>query len=146
MANAAALTLTLDDRDEAVSLYGSRDQFLRMIRDALEVRLIARGDTIQIEGEEERVMEAERAFGQLRQMLRQQGKITAEDVRTVLEIVQQGEAEGGLRIAALEGTRFVRPRTDGQSRYLRAMQENDLTLCTGPGGTGKTYLAVAMGV
>ena len=40
----------------------------------------------------------------------------------------------------------VRPRTDGQSRYVRAMRENDMTLCVGPAGTGKTYLAVGMAV
>ena len=42
-------TITLENRDEALLLFGSRDQFLRAIRDALEVRLIASGDTLQIE-------------------------------------------------------------------------------------------------
>ena len=84
MSSEATLTLTLDSRDEAVLLFGNRDQFLRLIRDALEVRLIARGNTIQIEGADDRVVEAERVFSQLRQMLRHQGKLTPEDVRTVL--------------------------------------------------------------
>ncbi|HMC89927.1 MAG TPA: PhoH family protein, partial [Gemmataceae bacterium] len=66
MSTEATLTLTLDSRDEAVLLFGNRDQFLRLIRDALEVRLIARGNTIQIEGPDERVVEAERVFAQLR--------------------------------------------------------------------------------
>ena len=66
MSSEATLTLTLDSRDEAVLLFGNRDQFLRLIRDALEVRLIARGNTIQIEGADDRVVEAERAFSQLR--------------------------------------------------------------------------------
>src|SRR5204862_7902173 len=35
---------------------------------------------------------------------------------------------------------------DGQARYVRAMQENDLTFCIGPAGTGKTFLAVGMAV
>src|SRR5262249_26950900 len=66
---------------------------------------------------------------------------------TVLEVVTQG----GDRIAAAEvreagGSRYVRPRTDGQGRYVRAMREHDLTLCVGPAGTGKTYLAVGMAV
>jgi phosphate starvation-inducible PhoH-like protein len=143
----ATLTLTLENRDEAVPLFGSRDQYLRLIRDALAVRIIARGDTLQIEGPEERVAEAERAFQQLRQMLRRQGKLSAEDVRTVLEVVQQSnELAGPASVAFMEGNRQVRPRTDGQSRYVRAMRDNDLTLCIGPGGTGKTFLAVAMGV
>ena len=54
--------LTLDSRDEAVLLFGSRDQFLKLIRDALGVRLIARGDTLQIDGPEEAVGITERAF------------------------------------------------------------------------------------
>src|ERR1051326_2269673 len=144
MTSEATLTLTLESRDEAVLLFGSRDQFLRMIRDALEVRLIARGNTIQIEGTQERVGEAERVFEQLRQMLRKQGKISAEDVRTVLEIVRNSnELASADTVGVIEGARHIRPRTDGQARYVRAMRDHDLTLCVGPGGTGKTFLAVA---
>src|SRR5712691_1603739 len=106
MTNEATLTLTLENRDEAVPLFGNRDQFLRLIRDALEVRLIARGNTIQIEGPDDRVVEAERVFAQLRQMLRDQGKLTPEDVRTVLEVVHQGsETVGGASVTFVEGAR-----------------------------------------
>src|SRR5436853_501671 len=48
-------TVTLDSRDEAVPLFGPRDSHLRMIRDALAVRLIARGDTLTIDGPAEAV-------------------------------------------------------------------------------------------
>lgn len=143
-----SLNLVLDNRDEAVLLFGSRDQFLRIIRDALQVRLVARGDTIQIEGTQEQVVEAERAFQQLRQMLRQHGKLTAENVRTVLAIVHQTPGAHGESATGhfLDGNRAVQPRTDGQSRYVHAMRNHDLTLCIGPGGSGKTYLAVGMAV
>ena len=133
MSTSATLTLTLEDRDEAILLFGTRDQYLRLIRDALGVRLVARGDTIQIEGSEEQVDRADRVFQQLRQMLRKQGKLSTEDVRTVLEVVQQGdESTGPEGVNYLDGGRHVRPRTDGQARYVRAMRENDLTLCIGP--------------
>jgi phosphate starvation-inducible PhoH-like protein len=140
-------TITLDSPDEAVRLFGSRDQFLRLIRSALGVRLIARGDTIQVNGTDEQVEQAERVFGQLRGLLARQGKISAEDVRTILELVQKG----GDRLPSQGNNtadvgRFIRPRTDGQARYVRAMRDNDLVLCIGPAGTGKTFLAVAMAV
>jgi phosphate starvation-inducible PhoH-like protein len=141
-------TITLDSRDEALLLFGSRDQFLRIIRETLGVRLIARGDTLGVQGNEQQVEQAVRVFQQLRSILRQQGNITTEDVRVVLEVVQQG----GERLAGPEekvgegGGRYLRPRTDGQGRYVRAMRESDLTLCVGPAGTGKTYLAVGMAV
>jgi phosphate starvation-inducible PhoH-like protein len=139
--------ITLEDRDEALRLFGSRDQNLRAIRDALGVRLIARGDTIQVEGPEEQVGQAERVFQQLRQMLRQQDTLSPEDVRTVLDVVQHGgDRLGPQNLTPVDGGRHVRPRTDGQARYVRAMRENDLTLCIGPAGTGKTFLAVGMAV
>ncbi len=142
-----SVTLTLDNREEAVLLFGTRDQYLRLIRDALEVRLIARGDFLHIEGSEQQVDQAERVFGQLRQLLHQQGKLTLENVRTVLAIVQQGDQRQGVTsLTALEGGRFVRPRTDGQARYVHAMRDNDLVMCIGPAGTGKTYLAVGLAV
>src|SRR5947208_2387410 len=147
MSNESSLSLTLENRDEALLLFGNRDQHLRIIRDALGVRLIARGDTIQIDGTEEQVGLAERIFQQLRQMLHHQKKLTPEDVRTVLEVVQHGgDREGPQTLTFMERNRHVRPRTDGQARYVRAMQDNDLTLCIGPAGTGKTYLAVGMAV
>jgi phosphate starvation-inducible PhoH-like protein len=141
------VTLTLEDRDEALLLFGSRDQHLRLIRDALAVRLIARGDKLQIEGDEEHVNQAERTFIQLREMLKKHGKLGGEDVRTVLAIVQRGsDPSSPQNLTVVEGGRHVRPRTDGQARYVHAMRDNDVVLCVGPAGTGKTYLAVGMAV
>ena len=141
------LTLTLNDRDEAVQLFGNRDQFLRLIRDALSVRIIARGDTIQIDGDPAGVERAERVFAQLRQLLQQQ-PLTAEHVRTVLAGAQKGENGPIIQapVASLANNRAVRPRTNGQAAYVQAMKENDVTFAIGPAGTGKTYLAVGVAV
>src|SRR5438309_362713 len=145
--NDTSLTLTLNNRDEAVQLFGNRDQFLRLIRDALNVRIIARGDTIQIDGEPALVEKAERVFAQLRQTLQQQ-PLTAEVVRTVLAGSQKTENGSAMQaaVAALGTTRSVRPRTNGQTAYVQAMKENDVTISIGPAGTGKTYLAVGVAV
>jgi phosphate starvation-inducible PhoH-like protein len=142
-------TITLDSREEAILLFGSRDQYLREIRTGLGMQqLVGRGDQVLLRGSDEQLAQAERVFGQLRHMLRQQGSLSAEDVRTVLEVVLQGGDRIGAspdRVAEAGG-RYVRPRTDGQARYVRAMREHDLTLCVGPAGTGKTWLAVGMAV
>ena len=76
MSDTSSRTLTLDSRDEAVLLLGNRDQFLKLVRDALNVRLVARGDTIQIDGTEEVVGQTERAFQQMRSVLRANGQLT----------------------------------------------------------------------
>jgi len=139
--------LTLDSREEAVILFGPRDQFLRTLKDALGVRVIARGDVLQVEGTEETVDMAERAFQQLRTILRKNGRLVAEDVRSVIEVVRGGDIRGGpTSLAVSEGGKYLRPRTDGQGRYVQALKTHDVVLCVGPAGTGKTYLAVAWAV
>src|SRR5437764_7118034 len=116
--------LTLDSRDEAVQLFGPRDAHLRMIRDALAVRLIARGDTVQIDGEADAAERAERVFEQLRQVLKTQGQVQPEDVRTMLAVVQTGNERGGPQsLGVTDGGRYLRPRTDGQARYVHAMRD-----------------------
>ena len=64
--------------------------YLKEIRTALGVQqLVGRGDQILIKGTDEQLALAERVFGQLRQMLRDQGSLSGEDVKTVLEVVTQ---------------------------------------------------------
>jgi phosphate starvation-inducible PhoH-like protein len=138
--------LTLDSRDEGLALCGPRDQFAHLIRDAYSVRVLTRGgDVLTVAGKtEDAVDKADRTFSQLRQMYRKHGKVTAEDVRSVIEVVK-GVGQTALTPTA-DGGRYLRPRTDGQGRYVQAMKANDVVLCVGPAGTGKTYLAVGWAV
>jgi len=147
MAETTSRSLTLDSRDEAVLLFGNRDQYLKLLRDALAVRVVARGDTVQIDGPEESVGQAERAFGQMRSVLRANGQLSNEDVKTILEVVRAGsERISPQNLAVMDGGKYLRPRTDGQGRYVQALRENDVVICVGPAGTGKTFLAVGMAV
>jgi phosphate starvation-inducible PhoH-like protein len=138
-------TLTLDSREEAVMLFGPRDSYLRTIRDALGVKVVARGDLLQIEGSPEAVEQADRAFQQLRLVLRKQGQLNGEDVRTVIEVLRGGGDRGG-SVTIMDSGRGLRARTDGQGRYVQALRTHDVVLCVGPAGTGKTYLAVGWAV
>jgi phosphate starvation-inducible PhoH-like protein len=158
MNSETSLTLTLTDKDEAVHLFGHRDHNLRMIKEAFpELKIIARGDTIQLQGPQPQVERAERTFTLLRQTLQQQGSLSPETVRTAVAVAaREGEQSGAgpaavpaavpVHLPAIAGSRSVRPRTPGQSRYVTAMRENDLVFAIGPAGTGKTYLAVAVAV
>lgn len=139
--------ITFDSRDEAVLLLGNRDQNLRIIKDSLGAKVVARGDTVQIDGTEDQVGHVERAFSQMRAILRTTGQVTAEDVKTVVEVILAGSQLSGPKgVTLMEGGKYLRPRTDGQGRYVQAMRENDVVVCVGPAGTGKTFLAVGMAV
>jgi phosphate starvation-inducible protein PhoH and related proteins len=144
-------TIALDSRDEAILLFGSRDQHLREVRQALGMKeLVGRGDQVMLKGTDDQLAQAERVFAQLRHTLRRQGSLSAEDVKSVLEVVTgTGEALAAPVAGGKPGegaSRYVRPRTDGQARYVKAMREHDCTLCVGPAGSGKTWLAVGMAV
>lgn len=146
------LTIQLDSRDEAMLLFGSRDVYLREIRTTLGAQVVGRGDQVLVKGTEEQCALAARIFDELRRVLRKQGNLAVEDVKTVLEVVLQGgerlsvDKPADAPATTVGSSKFLRPRTDGQGRYVKAMKENDLTICVGPAGTGKTYLAVGMAV
>ena len=139
--------ISLEGHPEELAVLGSRDQHLRQIRDALGVKVLARHGEVRVEGDPERIEQARQIFEGLRSVFRSRRSVLAADVSDLIERTIRAEPaslEGVVEIR--EGNRVVRPRSDGQARYLKALHENELVLCVGPAGTGKTYLAVAMAV
>ncbi|WP_422929847.1 PhoH family protein [Singulisphaera sp. PoT] len=140
-------TISLEGQDEELAVFGSRDQFLRQIRDSLGVKVLARHGEVRVEGEQDRVEQARLVFEELRARHRKKRVISSEEVADLIESMQRSNDPDRLEnVEIREGSRLVRPRTDGQARYLRALREHELVFCVGPAGTGKTYLAVAMAV
>jgi phosphate starvation-inducible PhoH-like protein len=139
-------SITLKDANETVALFGARDQYLRQIREALPIRVTARNGQISLEGDPDHVSRATQIFGQLRRMIHDHGAITPADVSTVLAATEPGAEPASPATDLLHSKRRVRPRSEGQTRYVDAIREHDLVLCIGPAGTGKTYLAVAAAV
>jgi len=140
-------TISVVDSKTLLSIFGPRDQYLRKIRGALGVDIWAHGDRIHIEGDEPAVLKATEVVEQLKRLAEHQGSLETEDLARVL-----GTATGETSLAdhppidVLQAGRLVRPRTAGQAEYVSAIEQHDLVFCTGPAGTGKTYLAVAMAV
>src|SRR4051794_34462220 len=64
--NMPEATISLDSHDEELAVFGSRDQYLRQIRDALGVKVLARHGELRVEGEPERVAQARQVFEELR--------------------------------------------------------------------------------
>jgi phosphate starvation-inducible PhoH-like protein len=141
------VTISLEGHAEELAVFGSRDQYLRQIRDAVGVKVLARHGEVRIEGDSDRIEQARRIFEGLRSIYRVRKTISSSDVIELIDLTlhgQETDQPGGLEIR--EGNRSVRPHSEGQARYIRALFQNELVFCTGPAGTGKTYLAVAMAV
>jgi len=141
------VTISLEGNAEELAVFGSRDQHLRQIRDAVGVKVVARHGEVRIEGDAERIEQARRIFEGLRSIYRMRKAITSSDVTELVEAAVFGQDADALEtIEIREGSRSVRPRSEGQARYIKALLQNELVFCVGPAGTGKTYLAVAMAI
>jgi phosphate starvation-inducible PhoH-like protein len=141
------ITIALDGHDEELAVFGSRDQHLRQIRDALGVKVLARHGEVRIEGEGDRVEKAREVFEGLRSLYRVRRAVLSSDVAEAIDRIARVESpDSAGTVEIREGSRVVRPRTDGQNRYLQALRDNALVFCIGPAGTGKTYLAVSVAV
>jgi phosphate starvation-inducible PhoH-like protein len=139
--------IEFEDRDEALAVLGVRDQHARLLREAFGLKVIPRNTTLHLEGPEAAVGYAERVIEQLR-LLARQGPVKLSDFESVVELVK-GHSQREItdqQIAVASPGKNIRPKTDGQARYVKAMREYDVVLCVGPAGTGKTYLAVAHAV
>jgi phosphate starvation-inducible PhoH-like protein len=141
-------TLSLAEPQLVLSLFGARDQNLRAIRDKLGVSITHRNGEIHVTGEDKAVARATSALEDLRSLVERRGSVGMEDVDRVLARVS-GEQISSLVPPTIDvpaASRQIRPRTDGQSRYVKAIRKSELVFAIGPAGTGKTYLAVALAV
>ncbi len=142
---------------ELVTLFGTCDQHVRRIREALSVSISARDGRIHVGGEEQAVASATQVLEELQAHAQRHGELAAEDINRVLAGVQKGET-GATRstgcpakptakpLTVFTAGRQIRARSQGQARYVDAIAEHDVVLCHGPAGTGKTYRAVATAV
>ena len=138
------LNITLEHPEKKLALFGTSDRYLRMIRDTFGIQVISRGDQLRLSGDREQVGRAAAVVDQMQRKLRRQDWLSVEDVGAAIgHAAEQAQERSADEIDVYAKGHSIRPKTDGQRRYVEAMFQNDLTFCTGPAGTGKTYLAVA---
>ena len=141
----------IERMEEAVNLFGSFDENIRLLEAEFQVQAVNRGGEIVVSGEPENVMLAVKAVQALLTLSNKGETITDQHVRYVIALVRSGQAE---RISELTQDvicitskgRPVKPKTIGQKEYVNAILKQTVTIGVGPAGTGKTYLAVAAAV
>jgi phosphate starvation-inducible PhoH-like protein len=115
-----------------------------MIRDTFGVQLTSRDDEIRLSGEKDQVSKAAAVLDQMQRKLRRQDWLSTEDVgQAIGRAFEHEKARTADEIDVYSRGHAIKPKTEGQRRYVEAMFNHDLTFCIGPAGTGKTYLAVA---
>jgi len=136
---------------DLLPLLGRNDDHLRTLEHELDVRIVARGHDITLRGEEQQVKKAERALGQLAELVRSGAPLRGVEVRAALRMLTDDE-DADLKsvftdaIPVPSRKKWIAPKTLGQKRYVDAIRKHDMVFAIGPAGTGKSYLAVAMAV
>ena len=113
------------------------------------MRIVARGDEIQIYGEEKPALQVKELFEDMIQHLASGGIVSEQMLQYAIRMIKGEEAAAvpdDDRIIMTNRRVPIRPRSEGQKRYVQAIFSSDLVFAIGPAGTGKTYLAVACAV
>ncbi len=133
------------------SLFGTRDENIRVLENGLHVTTSLRNDSLEIEGEEPNVIRAASILEDYVALVKEGQAFANGDLNSYLRVVTEDE-EVTLRSLVHSGRqrnfgkKTLAPKTVNQRRYVEAIERHDLVFGIGPAGTGKTYLAVAMAV
>ncbi len=145
---------------DRVSVLGSAERNLKMIREALGVNITARDDEVRLRGDQGAVRIARGVLERLAASANDSQEVSREQVLHLIADETERQRAGTSRpnrtstddaawngpINVYSAGRAVKPRTANQELYLEAIRTNDLVFGIGPAGTGKTYLAVAAAI
>ena len=144
-------TVNAERVEDVINVFGSFDENIHRIEDALRVSIVNRGTELKVTGDEEAADKAVRTLEGLLKLAAKGDQIDEQRVRYLITLVTEGHddqiskmAEDVVCITA-KG-KPVKAKTVGQQKYMKAIQKNTITIGVGPAGTGKTYLAVAAAV
>jgi phosphate starvation-inducible PhoH-like protein len=143
--------IDIGDVDQRL-LFGQGGSYLRLIEDQFDAKIVARGDSIVLRGEERELSLLETLFCDLTNQLKKNHKLSERYVLYAISMVKQdgigpfNDLQVGSIVTSIVTREKIKPRTVGQKDYIKAIESSDLVFSIGPAGTGKTYLAVAMAV
>ena len=140
-----------DRVEDLIAVFGSFDENIRFIEQALGVSIVNRETDLKITGDEESADKAARTLEGLLTLSAKGEVIDEQRVRYLITLVSEGNDDLVSKMAkdvvciTAKG-KPVKAKTVGQQEYMKAIAKNTVTLGVGPAGTGKTYLAVAAAV
>ncbi len=144
-------TVNAERVEDMIAVFGSFDENIHRIEETLCVSIVNRGTELKISGDEESADKAVRTLESLLMLAAKGETIDEQRVRYLITLVQQGEdaqiAQMAKDVVCITAKgKPIKAKTVGQQKYMKAIQENTITIGVGPAGTGKTYLAVAAAV
>ncbi len=130
-------------------LLGTHDQFLKIIEDKYNIKLILKDNSLKILGEENTIDIVKDILAEISLIYNSKGDISPDDIKILLQLSDgvgvQGYSKGNIFIAMKNG-KIIYPKSEGQLKLIKTLENNDIVFTFGPAGTGKTYLSFAQAV
>ena len=130
--------------------FGINDLNINILRDFFpKIRIVARGSSIKVIGDEEEIEYFERKIKLLMDFYNRFHRLTSEDIQELLntgsDSIEEIQVAGdsSVLVYGING-KPIRPKTVHQKELVKAFYKNDLVFAIGPAGTGKTYVAIAL--
>jgi phosphate starvation-inducible PhoH-like protein len=140
--------LSIEDIDPLL-LLGREDSNLRVIEERFKAKVVVRNGFVVVSGLENEVRSLVKVLGELVALAKEGRALEEHDVVYAIDAAEERTSqdfEKTQKIVYHLERISVAPKTIGQTKYLRAIEEFDVVFSIGPAGTGKTYLAVAAAV
>lgn len=142
-------TIVLPNQQSAIALSGEHEENLKTLARQTGATLVLRGQELYISGTEKQIELCRQLVRSLEDLWSKGKSISSTDILTARQALdtQRGDELQELQrhiLARTRGGDEVRAKTFRQRQYIGAILKHDLTFCTGPAGTGKTFLAVVI--
>jgi phosphate starvation-inducible protein PhoH and related proteins len=144
------LSIVFKGGHSMAELIGDRDELLQLIERKYNVEIFVLGDDLEISGKNKNVKEVTRLIEELALQINLGQKLSSEKVSDSIKIMEDKSDLKPHEIfkdsIVVNSGKKIKPRTEGQKKYIEAIKENTIVFVIGPAGTGKTYLALALAV
>lgn len=137
--------------EHIANVFGQFDLYIKKIERAFKVTVVIRNESVKILGNSNAIKDAANVFEQLLELSRRGNSITEQNVNYAISLAMENNTSAIVEIDkdcichTIQG-KPVKPKTLGQKNYVDAIRNKMIVFGTGPAGTGKTYLAIAMAV
>ena len=150
MSAASQITILIPDPDEMMFVTGTNEANIDRIEREFDVKIVSRGAELRISGEPAAVARVGDLVGAMRTLSGRDDNLRKPALDRLIDEAKDApvappEQMRDVIATTVRGKR-ISPQSPNQRRYIEAIRQHDLVLATGPAGTGKSYLAVAMGV
>lgn len=136
----------IDDID-LLTFYGAKNAHLQLLKALFpKLRLIARSDLLKVMGDEEQIADFEEAITKLRSHCLHFNTLSEEDIVRIVKGSEPTKSQADTAICYSVTGKPITPRSPHQQQLVDAFQRYDLVFATGPAGSGKTYLSIALAV